>query len=41
VLETVLKIIEILEGNSSNMDVIMPSLAILLAMRDKNFDGTM
>jgi hypothetical protein len=23
------------------MDVIMPSLAVLLAMRDKNFDGTM
>jgi hypothetical protein len=23
------------------MDVIMPSIAVLLAMRDKNFEGTM
>jgi len=23
------------------MDVIMPSIAVLLAMRDKNFDGSM
>ena len=41
VLETSLKITEILENSSNNMDVIMPSLAILLAMRDKNLDGTM
>ena len=41
VLETSLKITEILENNSSSMDVIMPSLAILLAMRDKNLEGTM
>jgi len=41
VLETSLKITEILENNINNMDVIMPSLAILLAMRDKNFEGIM
>jgi hypothetical protein len=41
VLETTLKIIELLEGNNNNMDVIMPSIAVLLAMRDKNFEGTM
>ena len=41
VLETCLKIVELLEYNSSNMDVIMPSIAVLLAMRDKNFEGTM
>jgi len=41
VLETTLKIVEILQENSNNMDIIMPSLAVLLAMRDKNFDGTM
>lgn len=41
VLETCLKIIEILEKNQTNLDVIMPSIAVLLAMRDKNFDGTM
>jgi hypothetical protein len=41
VLETCLKIIELLELCNNNMDVIMPSIAVLLAMRDKNFDGTM
>lgn len=41
VLELVLKIIELLEANPGNMDVIMPSIAVLLAMRDKNFEGTM
>lgn len=40
VLETTLKIIELLEHSNNNMDVIMPSIAVLLAMRDKNFDGT-
>jgi hypothetical protein len=39
VLETTLKIVELLEGNSTNMDVIMPSIAVLLAMRDKNYEG--
>ena len=41
VLETCLKIVELLEYNNNNMDVIMPSIAVLLAMRDKNFEGTM
>jgi hypothetical protein len=41
VLELALKIIELLEGNPGNMDVIMPCIAVLLAMRDKNFEGTM
>jgi hypothetical protein len=41
VLELALKIVELLEGNPGNMDVIMPSIAVLLAMRDKNFEGTM
>ena len=41
VLETSLKIVELLEMNSNNMDVIMPSIAVLLAMRDKNLEGTM
>lgn len=41
VLETCLKIVELLDGNQTNMDVIMPSIAVLLAMRDKNFEGTM
>jgi hypothetical protein len=41
VLETCLKIVELLELNQNNMDVIMPSIAVLLAMRDKNFEGTM
>mmetsp|Transcript_32457 Transcript_32457/g.23988 ORF Transcript_32457/g.23988 Transcript_32457/m.23988 type:complete len:150 (+) Transcript_32457:371-820(+) len=41
VLETCLKIVEILQDNSNNMDVIMPSIAVMLAMRDKNFDGMM
>lgn len=41
VLETCLKIVELLEANHNNMDVIMPSIAVLLAMRDKNFEGTM
>lgn len=41
VLETTLKIVELLEANSNNMDVIMPSIAVLLAMRDKNFEGIM
>ena len=41
VLETCLKIVEIVEISSNNMDIIMPSIAVLLAMRDKNFDGTM
>ena len=41
VLETCLKIVEIMEICSNNMDIIMPSIAVLLAMRDKNFDGTM
>jgi hypothetical protein len=41
VLETCLKIIELLESNHTNMDVIMPSIAVLLAMRDKNLDGLM
>ena len=36
-----LKIVEIVEISSNNMDIIMPSIAVLLAMRDKNFDGTM
>lgn len=40
VLETILKIIDLLEHCNNNMDVIMPSIAVLLAMRDKNFDGT-
>jgi hypothetical protein len=40
VLETCLKIVEILEDNYLNMDVVMPSIAVLLAMRDKNYDGT-
>jgi hypothetical protein len=39
VLETTLKIVELLQHNTSNMDVIMPSIAVLLAMRDKNFEG--
>ena len=37
VMETCIKIIELLQINSSNMDVIMPSIAVLLAMRDKNY----
>lgn len=41
VLETSLKIVELLEMNNNNMDVIMPSIAVLLAMRDKNLEGTM
>lgn len=41
VLETCLKILELLESNQYNMDVIMPSIAVLLAMRDKNMEGTM
>lgn len=41
VLETCLKIVELLESNQTNMDIIMPSIAVLLAMRDKNFDGLM
>lgn len=41
VLETILKIVELLELNSHNMDVIMPSIAILLETRDKNFEGCM
>ncbi len=41
VLELALKIVELLEANPGNMDVIMPSIAVLLAMRDKNFEGTM
>ncbi|CDW80330.1 clip-associated protein [Stylonychia lemnae] len=41
VLETTLKIVELLETNNNNMDVIMPSIAVMLAMRDKNFEGTM
>lgn len=41
VLETTLKIVELLQHNVSNMDVIMPSIAVLLAMRDKNFEGLM
>ena len=41
VLETCLKIVELLEANQNNMDVIMPSIAVLLAMRDKNLEGTM
>lgn len=41
VLETSLKIVELLENNHNNMDVIMPSIAVLLAMRDKNFEGIM
>lgn len=41
VLETCLKIVELLETNHTNMDVIMPSIAVLLAMRDKNLEGTM
>jgi hypothetical protein len=41
VLETCLKIVELLLYNSNNMDVIMPSIAVILAMRDKNFEGTM
>jgi len=40
VLELCLKILELLESNQNNMDVIMPSIAVLLAMRDKNFEGT-
>lgn len=41
VLETCLKIIELLDSNDKNMDVIMPSIAVMLAMRDKNSDGMM
>lgn len=41
VLELCLKILELLMSNLNNMDVIMPSIAVLLAMRDKNFEGTM
>jgi len=41
VLETSLKVTEILEEHQSNMDIIMPSIAALLALRDKNFEGTM
>jgi hypothetical protein len=41
VLELSLKILDLLESNVTNMDVIMPSIAVLLAMRDKNFEGTM
>eukprot|EP00347_Sterkiella_histriomuscorum_P017130 403350553 len=41
VLETTLKIVELLQHNINNMDVIMPSIAVLLAMRDKNFEGLM
>ena len=41
VLELALKIVELLEANPDKMDVIMPSIAVLLAMRDKNFEGTM
>jgi hypothetical protein len=41
VLETCLRIVELLENNERNMDVIMPSIAVLLAMRDKNTDGIM
>lgn len=40
-METSLKIVELLDSNQNNMDVIMPSIAVLLAMRDKNFEGTM
>lgn len=41
VLETCLRIVELLETNEKNMDVIMPSIAVLLAMRDKNTEGIM
>lgn len=41
VLETCLKIVELLEAYQSNMDIIMPCIAVLLAMRDKNFEGIM
>ncbi len=41
VLETCIRITEIIEENQLNMDVIMPSIAALLAMRDKNYEGTM
>jgi hypothetical protein len=30
-----------LDENPKNMDVIMPSIAVILAMRDKNYDATM
>jgi len=41
VLETCLKIVELLQDNQNNMDIIMPSIAVILAMRDKNYEGAM
>jgi hypothetical protein len=38
-MEAVITITENLEDNPSNMDVIMPSLAAFLAIRDKNYEG--
>ena len=39
VLETVLVVTDILDENPQNMDIIMPSIATYLALRDKNFEG--
>ena len=38
-MEAVITIAENLDENPTNMDIIMPSLAAFLAIRDKNYEG--